>query len=331
MPTWDGVLVRYGEIGIKSAPVRRTMVERLRSNLLDAMERAKLEGDVRLLGSRLWMAGPDPLALAKLATHVFGVVSASPCKLVGGNLETLQVEAPKLALEYPWSRFAVKARREGTHTFSSQDINIQVGSAVFLAAQAAGRKPVVDLKTPEFALEVDVRQDKAYLFVDHLQGPGGIPSGTQGTVLALVSDQASFVAAWMMMRRGCTVVPVHAGDTGSLPVEAVEAMAQWGFPTEVELLPVCTGKTSKATLLAAAATIATEKGASALVTGERLESRLVSAPMPVLRPACGLDPEEYSTWRDLSGVPATDEPSILDDNARETVASLLSMRRTVSP
>ena len=59
-----------------------------------------------------------------------------------------------------------------------------------------------------------------------------------------------------------------------------------------------------------------------------IEERSLAA---VLRPAGGLDPEEYSTWRDLSGVPATDAPSILDDNARETVASLLSMRRTVSP
>ncbi|HLF16418.1 MAG TPA: hypothetical protein VI796_03175, partial [Candidatus Thermoplasmatota archaeon] len=49
-PTWDGVLVRFGELGIKSAPVRRRMLERLRANLLDAMEREGVEGDVRKVG-----------------------------------------------------------------------------------------------------------------------------------------------------------------------------------------------------------------------------------------------------------------------------------------
>jgi len=77
MPS-QGVLVRFGEIGIKSAPVRRSMLERLRQNLLESMLRAGVEGDVRTVGSRLWMAGPVPDALARAACRTFGVVSASP-------------------------------------------------------------------------------------------------------------------------------------------------------------------------------------------------------------------------------------------------------------
>ena len=48
----DGVLVRFGEIGIKSPPVRQAMLRRLRDNLLLGMEREKAEGDVFLLYSR---------------------------------------------------------------------------------------------------------------------------------------------------------------------------------------------------------------------------------------------------------------------------------------
>ena len=85
-PPWSGALVRFGEIGIKSAPVRRAMVERLRQNLLDGLVRSGVEGDVRAMGSRLWMVGPDVDALAGVACRTFGVVSVSPCVLKKGVL-----------------------------------------------------------------------------------------------------------------------------------------------------------------------------------------------------------------------------------------------------
>lgn len=332
IPPSDGVLVRFGEIGIKSAPVRRSMLERLRRNVLDLMEREGVEGDVLRMGSRLWMVGPDATRLADVACRTFGVVSASPARRVPGTMEAICQAAAEAAVAIPgWTRFAVRARREGTHTFSSQDINIQAGSAIFKAAEAAGRKPKVDLTNPEQAVDIDVRGDQAFIFTTQLEGPGGIPMGSQGRVVALLSDEASFVAAWFMGRRGCQVIPLHAGDSGSLPAYAVAALARWGLPHDVEVLPVCTGHVAKPVLLAAAAHVAQEHRAAALVTGDTLSSTLLPAPMPVLRPVCGLDPEEYERWRSRIGLPATDYPdSILADHARETVDTLLAMRRTVT-
>lgn len=327
---WDGVLVRFGEIGIKSAPVRRQMLERLRGNLLDLMEQGGVEGDVQPSGSRLWMMGPDVPALVRVATHTFGVVSASPCRRVPPTLASILEEAPKLALAYSWGSFAIRARREGQHPFTSQDVNVQAGSAVYRAAQAAGRNPKVDLTAPEFALDIDVRQGHAYLFTEHHEGPGGIPMGTQGKVLALVSDPNSFLSAWLMMRRGCAVVPLHAGTTGSLPVDAVEAMASWGFPRTVEVLPLCKGKIAKPVLLAAAAEVARERRATALVTGEDLASALCTAPLPVLRPVCGLDVAERDRWMARIGLPAFEVDPVLDAKGPETVASALSMRCQVT-
>jgi adenylyl- and sulfurtransferase ThiI len=321
--SWDGVLVRFGEIGIKSAPVRRQMLERLRQNLLGGMVATGTEGDVQRMGSRLWMVGPDVPALVRVATHTFGVVSASPVRRVAPTLEAIGAVAAELALAYPWASFAIRARREGAHPFTSQDVNVQVGSAVYKAAQAAGRSPKVDLGNPDFALEIDVRQGQAYLFTEQHEGPGGIPIGTQGTVLALLSDEASFVAAWLMMRRGCAVVPLHAGTMGSLPVA-------WGLPREVEVLPLCKGTIAKPVLLEAAAQVARERGATALVTGEGLDSALCTAPLPVLRPVCGLDPEERARWEARIGLPPIDAAGVLDAKGPETVASALSMRRTVT-
>ncbi len=328
---WHGVLVRFGEIGIKSAYVRRAMLERLRQNLLDGMLREGLTGDVKSLGSRLWMVGPRADALADLACRTFGVVSASPARLVLAEMEALKREAAAIALTRPWASFAVRASREGKHPFTSQDVAVQAGSAVYVAAQAAGRSPRVDLGSPEMEVWIDIRQAQAFVFLDRLAGPGGLPLGSQGRVVALLSDEASFVAAWLMMRRGCHVVPLHAGDTGSVPADAVAALARWGLPRDVEVLPVCTGTVRKEELLAAAAEVARSRKAAALVTGDTLDSRLVAPPgMAVLRPVCGLDAGEYARIRDRIGLPAIEARRVLDSAGRDTAESMLRLRRVVT-
>lgn len=327
----DGVLVRFGEIGIKSPPVRRAMLERLRQNLLAGMEREKVEGDVKAQGARLWMAGPDTGRLLQVAQRTFGVVSASPVRKAAATLDAIGAAAVEAALAHDWRTFAIRAAREGDHPFTSQDVAIQVGSRVWKAAEAAGRKPKVDLKAPELEVHVDVRQGQAYVFTHSVEGPGGIPVGSQGTALALLSDEASFLAAWLVMRRGCKVHALHAGTTGSLPVDAVAELVRWGLEPEVELLPVCTGTVAKPVLLDAAARVAAQRRAAVLVTGDTIDSALVPAPIPVLRPLCGLDPGEVQRVRDRVRLPPIDSDAVLDAGSGETVDSLLSMRRTVSP
>lgn len=328
----DGVLVRFGEIGIKSAPVRRAMLERLRQNLLAGMERERVEGDVKALGARLWMAGPDADRLLDVAQRTFGVVSASPVRKVPSTMEAIGEAAAAFALaDAAWRTFAVRASREGDHPFTSQDVAVQVGSVVWKAAEAAGRKPKVDLKKPDLEVHVDVRQGHAFVFTRLAEGPGGIPVGSQGVALALLSDEASFLAAWLMMRRGCKLYGVHAGDTGSLPADAAHELVRWGLQPDVDLLPVCTGTVSKPTLLEAAARVARSRRATVLVTGDTLRSALVPAPLPVLRPVCGLEEGELDRVRARLRLPAVEAASILDAASRETADTLLSMRRTVTP
>lgn len=331
VPRPDGVLVRFGEIGIKSPPVRRAMLETLRQNLLDQMLRAGVEGDVRTVGARLWMVGPDSGALAVVACRTFGVVSASPCQAVPANLDAIAEAAVAQALAKPWGTFAIRATREGTHPFSSQDLQVKVGSAVWKAAEGAGRTPKVDLSKPDLEVHVDVRGDRAYVFTDRFEGPGGIPLGTQGTVVGCLSDEASFVAAWLLMRRGCRIVPLHLGTTGSLDLDAVAKLAEWGMPSEVQLLPVCSGSVSKATLLQAAGRVALEQGLPAIATGDTLDSSLGSPRFPVLRPLCGLLPAERERWRARIGLGPVAHDSILDAGSAETVDTVMAMRRTVSP
>ncbi len=284
-PIWDGVLVRFGEIGIKSSSVRARMVSRLRSNLMDQMLRRKTEGDVEVRGSRLWMRGADTDALLDAAVHTFGVVSASPVRRVAPTMEALVAAAPPLALSRPWTRFAIRARREGNQEFSSQDVGIQAGSAVFRAAEAAGRKPKVDLKSPEFELHIDVRQDAAYIFLDGAEGPGGIPTATQGKVVCTLRDRNDALAAWFMLRRGCSVAPA-----GNVDPALLSHLRGWGLSKPIGSDVPEAAMTWKA---------------MAIASGETLDQPVappVAGGMPVLRPLYGLDPEERARWMLRSGL-----------------------------
>ncbi len=328
---WDGVLVRFGELGIKSEPVRRQMVRRLRENLFESLIREGLEGDVVSRGSRVWMVGSDVDALCDAACRTFGVVSASPCRTSASDMESMCSVAAEVALQYPWTSFGIKARRDGNHPYKSADMGRTIGSAVYEAAAAAGRTPKVDLTAPDLWLHVEARSQTAYVYTEKRPGPGGLPMGAQGKAVVLVSDRASLVAAWLVMRRGASVILLHVGDQGSAPVDLLEPMHAWGMTHDVEVLPACSGSVSKSVLMDAAAEVARETGSDVVVTGDTLLSDISHRPdLPVLRPVCGLDPAEVERIATLIGLPDEDADSILDADASETLESILSMRRTVT-
>lgn len=280
---YDGVLVRFGELGIKSPPVRRQMLDRLRQNLLDAFIRHGVEGDAQMMGARLWLVGPDVEAMLQVATHTFGVVSASPTVRSDTTMEAMKEQGVQLAMDPAtgdWTSFAIRARREGEQPFSSMDVGREVGSAVFVAAEGSGRTPKVDLDTPDLEVHVDVRSNGAFLFTRVVDGPGGLPAGAQGHVVVLMDRPDAVVAAWLMMRRGCKVTLAHDGES---PSDAVRTLHNWGAPTESHPLS------------GADAVDAAWEGfpVDAVVTADTLQDDLTIRPgIPVLRPLCGLAPEE---------------------------------------
>src|SRR5690606_33970450 len=94
-------------------------------------------------------------------------------------------------------RFAVRARRTGTHDFSSKDIEVALGAALLPHSRG------VDLSRPETTAYIEVRDAHAFLFADRVTGAGGLPVGVEGRALALISGgYDSAVAAWLMLKRG---------------------------------------------------------------------------------------------------------------------------------
>jgi thiamine biosynthesis protein ThiI len=139
----------------------------------------------------------------RLLRRTFGIVSISPAREAPSELAALTDAAVAYAREVlrPKTSFAIRARRSGQHPYTSHDLAVSLGRAI----QEAIPDLAVDLERPDRKIHVEVRERRAFVFADVLAGPGGMPIGTQGEIVAAVEGDASLVAAWMLMRRGCRV------------------------------------------------------------------------------------------------------------------------------
>ena len=200
------LLIRYAEIGLKSAPVRRRFENQLKDNILTMLMEDGVEALVTKRGARYYVEATDPDAAVRSVRKVFGVASISVAEVCSSKMEDMCA----VAAEYSKGRisegqsFAVKARREGSQGYSSMDVGREVGSAIFLANEDIGVK--VNLTDPEVIFYVEVRVNQAYIFQDYIRCHAGLPVGSQGKVVAHVEDDRGLVSAWLMMKRGCRVL-----------------------------------------------------------------------------------------------------------------------------
>ena len=200
------LLIRYAEIGLKSAPVRKRFENQLKDNMLNMLMEDGVEALISKKGARYYVEATDLDAAIRSVRKVFGVASISVAEVCSSDMEDMC----QTAAEYSLGRisggqsFAVKARREGSQQYTSMDVGREVGSAIFIANEDKGVK--VDLTDPDVVFYVEVRDNKAYIFQDYIRCHAGLPITSQGKVIADVHDDRGMVSAWLMMKRGCRVV-----------------------------------------------------------------------------------------------------------------------------
>jgi thiamine biosynthesis protein ThiI len=216
-PGADSVVVRHGDVGVKSSHVQSDMEQTLRENVAAMLADRGIAGDVDREWGRILVRSAEPDRAADAAADTFGVVSASPAVSVPPELDAITDALANAAREhYDGGAFAVDARRAGSHDFDSHDVNRAGGDAVWAAVED-DFDPEVDLDDPDITFSVEVRDEEAFVFLGHRDGPGGMPLGTQKPLVALLSGGIdSPVAAWQAMRRGAPVVPLYLdlGDYG---------------------------------------------------------------------------------------------------------------------
>jgi tRNA uracil 4-sulfurtransferase len=205
------LLVRYGELALKSPPVRREFERTLQRNILGQFLAANRVCRLRSDHGHLYVETEDEAEAVRLVRRVFGVTSISPVEEIPTDLEGIRSRVASWGdpLLPPGSSFAIRARRTGSHAFTSQDLARDLGGR--LLAQWPDRQLTVDLETPTVELFVEVRGPRTYLYSGRVRGPGGFPLGVAGRVVALVDGPRGALGAFLMMKRGCRAAFVVAG------------------------------------------------------------------------------------------------------------------------
>jgi len=196
---------------------------------------------------RIYIETKHPQEIAAKLTRVFGVSSVSPAIQTTSRMESIVETAVKLATDTikSESSFAVRCRRVGEHPYSSMDVCKEVGKQILKNLE--DRKLRVNLKNPQFTLSIEVRDANAYVFSENLKGTGGFPLGSQPKVVCLLSGGIdSPVACWLVMKRGCPIIPVYLDNapltdetTTAKALEVAKKLFEWsiGFQRKIYVVP----------------------------------------------------------------------------------------------
>ncbi len=230
----DVILVRYDELALKSKNVRIRYEQILVRNIKSMLKSqgCNFSSITREMG-RIFIHSDDPNTLIN-ASRVFGVVSVSPAYTCDATLSSAAQLSAMIADDIlkKGQSFAIRARRAGNHDFTSRDIGIACGNAVH---EQVNRDIRVDLDDPDVEIFVELRQKKGYVFTGSIKGVGGLPLGTQGKMVALISGGIdSPVAAWLMMKRGCDIVPLYLNNdpfsdetTRERAMSCIDVLQKW--------------------------------------------------------------------------------------------------------
>ncbi|RLI20561.1 tRNA 4-thiouridine(8) synthase ThiI [Candidatus Bathyarchaeota archaeon] len=246
---FDTLIIRFGgEIGIKSEWTRRSYENLILKNIKKTLTfyNIKPKEFLRHPG-RIYIKMEKPLAASEKLVKVFGISSLSPAIETTSDLGAIKKRSLELAKEKLGenSKFAVRCRRVGSHPYTSMDVCREIGQAILDGL--ADRKLKVDLENPDAEIQIEIREDKAYIYSEVFYGPGGFPLGAQPKLVCLLSGGIdSPVACWLVMKRGAPIIPIYFDNypftdetTLKRAVAVAEKLAEWaiGYPMKFYIIP----------------------------------------------------------------------------------------------
>ena len=206
---YDHILVRYGELTLKGTN-RKIFVNKLRSNVKRAL--TPLQGyTVKANRDRMYIEldeGADIEEMCNRLKKVFGIYSISPVLKIEKTVEAANELAVRFAKEYAdGDTFKIDVKRSDKNfPYDTYALQRTVGGAVLDATNHLS----VDVHNPDHNIKVEVRLDAIYMYDQVIEGSGGLPVGTGGKTLLMLSGGIdSPVAGIEVMRRGVTVEAIH--------------------------------------------------------------------------------------------------------------------------
>ncbi|MGB9809271.1 MAG: tRNA uracil 4-sulfurtransferase ThiI, partial [Caldanaerobacter sp.] len=316
----DVLLIKYGELALKGENrsfFENALVKNIKYALrdFDGVKVEKTHG-------RIYVECEKNVeeAIERLK-KVFGIVGITRAKEADLDLEEIFKAAVDLMKSHQGKTFKVETKRPNkAFPYNSMEISRRVGAAVLKNV----KNMKVDVHNPDVLLNVEIRE-KAFLYAGVIEGAGGLPLGTNGKAIVLLSGGIdSPVAAWMMMKRGVEVEavyfhsPPYTSDRAKEKVvDLCKVLSQYGrgmrlhvvhfTDLQLEIYEKCPARLTtiimRRMMMKIAEKIAQKNGSLALITGESLgqvasqtiESLYVtnsSVSLPVFRPLIGMDKRE---------------------------------------
>ena len=318
------LIVRCGEVALKGLNkpyFEKMLVDRIKKVLkeFENIEVKRLEGLIFVRADK----SLDIDKIVGIISKVFGVASISPTVESESDMDKIGEAAVEFMMELIERKgvktFKVDAKRaDKNFPVKSPDIARQIGAKVLIGCKVL----TVDVHNPDALLFVDVRKDKTYIFEQKISGFGGLPLGTNGKGLVLLSGGIdSPVAAWMMAKRGMLIEAIHfhsypytserayekvqdlakivAGYTGNFRLHSINLL-----PIQEAIVENCPEEETtilvRRFMMRIAEKVATERNCMMLITGENLgqvasqtaEALVVTdavVKMPVMRPLIAMD------------------------------------------
>ena len=216
------ILIRYGELSTKGRN-KKMFTQKLASNIKKALvdfPQVKVIPDYDFMYLDLHEA-PEEAVIEKVKP-IFGIQSISPVYIVEKDMEVVKkVVLDLLSQEdLEGKTFKIMTRRSD-HTFEmdTNQINMFLGDAVLEAFPEIK----VQLKQPDITVRIDVRREHLMVSLKTIQGAGGLPVGTSGRVMLMLSGGIdSPVAGYLAMKRGMEIQCVHFASPPYTSPQALE-------------------------------------------------------------------------------------------------------------
>ena len=320
------ILCKYGELALKGA--NRNYFEDILCR--DIRRRAESYGNFNVYRaqSTVYVEPKDDSAdidgMYESVKRVFGLAAVSRAAVCQKDMESISALARTYVPQFLEGKksFKVESKRSDKHfPLESTEISKIVGGDILSVCHSVK----VDVHNPDVLVKVEIREFGAYIHAGQTSGAGGMPTGSSGTGMLLLSGGIdSPVAGWMMAKRGVRLEAVHFESypyTSELARDKVIALAGivagWAGDINLHIVSLtriqeeikrsCTEDyftlLLRRCMMTIADRLAHERGCSALITGESLAqvaSQTMQAiavtdavtTMPVYRPCIGLDKEE---------------------------------------
>lgn len=317
---YDHILVRYGEMTLKSKN-RKMFVSALKKRMVRALKGLDIHIKTNRDRAYIVLKETDPYVVIERMKHISGILSVSPVVRIDKEEAAMKDTALKFAESFEEGKtFKIEVKR-ADKTFHLDTFGIQHLLGGYILEHSDHL--TVKVKKPDYMIMTEVRQDAVYMYYERIACLGGLPLGTGGKALLMLSGGIDSPAAGLeIMRKGVEIEAIHFHSppyTSPMATDKVKQLVdimseQTGFDIKLHIIPFTelqttiydripdnlSMTTTRRVMLTMAEKLSHKIGAEAVANGENLgqvaSQTLTSmhainevTSLPVLRPLLTLE------------------------------------------